>query len=118
MDKLLLDDVRFWAQHGVTRAEHAVGAWFSVDAELALDLAPAAVSDDLDAAVDYGRVVGRIVEIGTGSRVNLIERLAGMIAEALLREFPAAEVRVRVRKLTAPLGGHTGIPGVELRRRR
>jgi dihydroneopterin aldolase len=117
-DKLTLDDVRFFGPHGVTAAEHAVGAWFSVDAELALDLAAAAVSDDLRATVDYGAVARRIVEIGTGQRVNLLERLAGLIAEALLREFPAREVRVRVRKLTPPLEGLVGTPGVELTRAR
>jgi dihydroneopterin aldolase len=50
--------------------------------------------------------------------VNLIERLAGLIADALLREFPAKEVCVRVRKMTAPLDGLVGTPGVELIRRR
>ena len=112
-DRLLLEDVRFYGRHGLTRAEQAVGAWFSVDVELALDLAPAAVSDDLAAAVDYGAVARRIVEIGTRQRVNLIERLAG-----LLKEFPAPEVRVRVRKLTPPLAGLVGTPAVELTRRR
>ena len=76
------------------------------------------MSDDLGAAVDYGAVARRIVEIGTGPRVNLIERLAGLLAEALLREFPAREVCVRVRKMTAPLDGVVGTPGVELTRRR
>lgn len=117
-DKLLLDDVRFWGQHGTTKAEQAVGAWFSVDVALALDLAPAALSDDLGATVDYGQLAHRIVEIGTRTRVNLLERLAGMIAENLLREFPAHEIRVRVRKLTPPLEGLVGTPGVELTRRR
>jgi dihydroneopterin aldolase len=117
-DKLLLDDVRFYGQHGTSKAEQAVGAWFSVDAELVFDLAPAALSDDLGATIDYGRVAHRIVEIGTRQRVNLIERLAGMIAETLLREFPAQEITVRVRKLTAPLEGLQGTPGVQLTRRR
>ncbi|HYE89771.1 MAG TPA: dihydroneopterin aldolase, partial [Terriglobales bacterium] len=94
------------------------GAWFSVDVALTVDLTPAAVSDDLGAAVDYGAVAKRVVEIGTGARVNLIERLAGLMAEALLREFPAHEVRVRLRKMTAPLDGLVGTPGVELTRRR
>src|SRR5207245_2347439 len=79
---------------------------------------PAALSDDLGAAVDYGAVARRIVEIGTGQRVNLIERLAGLMVDALLREFPAHEVRVRVRKLTPPLHGLVGTPAVELVRRR
>lgn len=117
-DKLLLSDVRFYGQHGTSKAEQAVGAWFSVDAELHVDLAPAALSDDLSATIDYGRVAHRIVEIGTGTRVNLLERLASLIAEALLREFPARLVTVRVRKLTPPLEGLVGTPGVELTRQR
>jgi dihydroneopterin aldolase len=117
-DRLLLEDVRFFGHHGASRAEQTVGVWFSVDAELAVDLAPAALSDDLAAAVDYGAVARRIVEIGTEGRVNLIERLAGLIAQALLREFPADQVRVRVRKLTPPLEGLVGTPAVELTRRR
>jgi dihydroneopterin aldolase len=117
-DRLRLEDVRFYGHHGVSTAERTVGVWFSVDAELTVDLTSAAVSDDLACAVDYGQVARRIVEIGTHGRVNLIERLAGQIAQALLREFPAEEVRVRVRKLTPPLEGLVGTPSVELTRRR
>ena len=117
-DRLLLEDVRFYGHHGVSKAEQTVGVWFSVDVELTVDLAAAALSDDLAAAVDYGEVARRIVEIGTEGRVNLIERLAGMIAQALLREFPTQEVRVRVRKLTPPLEGLVGTPSVELVRKR
>jgi dihydroneopterin aldolase len=89
-----------------------------VDAELAVDLEAPAVSDELGATVDYGAVARRIVEIGTQGRVNLLERLAGLIAQALLREFPTEEVRVRVRKLGPPLEGLVGTPSVELVRRR
>jgi 7,8-dihydroneopterin aldolase/epimerase/oxygenase len=117
-DKLLLEDVRFFGYHGVSKAEQSVGVWFSVDAEMALDLEPAAVSDDVRATVDYGEVARRIVEVGSAGRVNLIERLAGLITEALLREFPTPRVRVRVRKMTPPLGGIHGTPAVELIRSR
>ena len=117
-DKLLLEDVRFYGHHGVSKAEQTVGVWFSVDAELLVDLEPAAVSDDLAAAIDYGIVARRIVEIGTQGRVNLIERLAGLIAQALLREFPTRQVRVRVRKLTPLMQGLVGTPAVELVRTR
>lgn len=117
-DRLHLEDVRFYGHHGVSKAEQTVGVWFSVDAELAFDLTPAATSDDLASAIDYGLVARRIVEIGTHGRVNLIERLAGQIAQTLLREFPTEQVRVRVRKLTPPLEGLVGTPSVELTRRR
>jgi dihydroneopterin aldolase len=117
-DKVFLYDVRFYGHHGVSAAEQTMGAWFSVDVELALDLRPAALSDDIGATVDYGRVARRIVEIGAGEPVHLLERLAGRIAEALLGEWPTRQVRVQVRKLTAPLGGLIGTPGVELTRTR
>jgi dihydroneopterin aldolase len=117
-DRLRLEDVRFYGHHGVSPAEQTVGVWFSVDTDLTVDLSSAAVSDDLASAIDYGQVARRIVEIGTQGRVNLIERLAGQIAQTLLREFPVEEVRVRVRKLTPPLQGLVGTPSVELTRRR
>ena len=83
-----------------------------------LDLAAAAASDDLRATVDYGLIAARIVEVSTKERVNLLERLAGRLAQMLLAEFLCDEVRVRVRKLTPPMEGLQGIPGVELTRRR
>ena len=117
-DKIFLEGVRFHGHHGVTPAQQAVGAWFSVDAELSLSLAAAALSDDLAATVDYTEVGRRIVELGTKERGNLLERLGGILAEALLREFPVREVRIRIRKLDAPMEGIPGTPGVELTRRR
>ena len=89
-----------------------------MDAELSLDLSPAAASDDLRTTVDYGVVAARIVEVCTKERVNLLERLAGCLAQMLLAEFPCEEVRVRVRKLTPPMQGLQGTPGVEISRRR
>ena len=117
-DHLFLEDVRFFGRHGITTAEQTIGAWFSVDVEITLDLSAAARTDRLGETIDYGAVARRIVEIGMRDRVNLLERLAGLIADELLRETRAAQVRVRVRKLTPPLEGLTGTPGVELTRRR
>ena len=117
-DILLVEDIRFYGHHGVTPAQQEVGAWFRVDVELALDLTPAALSDDLDATVDYGQLVRRVVALGTEGRVRLIERLAGLLCEALLREYAAREVTVTVRKLTAPIDGIPAVPGVRITRAR
>jgi dihydroneopterin aldolase len=117
-DILFVDDVRVYGHHGASAAEQEVGAWFSVDVALALDLTPAALADDVEAAVDYAAVVRRVVAVVTERRVRLVERLAGLLVEALLREFPAREVTVRVRKLTPPLDGVAAIPGVEMKRSR
>jgi 7,8-dihydroneopterin aldolase/epimerase/oxygenase len=117
-DILRVEDIRFYGHHGVTPAEQEVGAWFSVDVELTFDLTPAALSDDVAATVDYGLVVRRVVALATEQRVRLIERLAGLLTEALLREYPVHEVTVRVRKLTPPLDGIAAVPGVQMTRSR
>lgn len=117
-DILLIEDIRFYGHHGVTPAQQEVGAWFSADVELLLDLTPAALSDDLGATVDYGLVVRRVVAVGTEERVRLIERLAGLLTETLLREFPAEEVTVRVRKLNPPIDGIPAVPAVQMKRTR
>lgn len=117
-DRIFLEDLRFYGHHGVTADEQSVGAWFSVDAELAVDVAPAMASDDVRSTVDYGLVATRIVEVCTKQRVSLLERLAGLVAQTVLGEFPCEEVRVRVRKLTPPMNGLHAIPGVEITRRR
>lgn len=117
-DKILIEDLRFFGHHGVSPAEQEVGGWFSADVELVLDLTPAALSDDVGATVDYGEVARLVVKLGTEQRVHLLERLAHLVAESILREFPAREVRVRVRKLAPPLEGVPAVVGVELRRSR
>ena len=117
-DILLIEDIRFYGHHGVTPAQQEVGAWFSVDVELSLDLTPAALSDDVEATVDYGLVVRRVVGVATEQRVRLIERVAGLVTEMLLREFPARDVTVRVRKVTAPIDGIAALPGVQMTRTR
>src|SRR5262245_5556433 len=117
-DILFVEDIRFYGHHGVTPAEQEVGAWFSVDVELALDITPAALSDDLEAGVDYSQVVAWVARVGAGERVHLIERLAGMICDGLLREYPARDVTVTVRKVTAPIDGVAAVPGVRMTRSR
>ena len=117
-DRIFLDDLRFYGHHGVTPDQQSVGAWFSVDAELAVDLGAAGISDDVRTTVDYGLVATRIVEACTKQRVNLLERLAALVAQTLLGEFPCEEVRVRIRKLTPPMDGLHVTPGVQITRRR
>jgi dihydroneopterin aldolase len=114
----LIEDIRVYGHYGVSEAEQEVGAWFSVDVELVHDHTPAALTDDVEATVDYGLVVRRVVGLATEQRVRLIERLAGLLSEAMLREFPAREVTVRVRKLTPPLDGIAAVPGVQMKRSR
>ena len=83
--------------HGVLDEERETGQRFLFDVELLAHDAGVR-SDQLADTVDYTAVVARIEAINGERRFNLIEALAAAVADDLLERFPAARVRVRVRK--------------------
>lgn len=93
-----LQGIELHGFHGVLDRERAEGQRFLVDVELDLADTTAAASDRIEDAVDYRDVVAVVGEVSDGHAYNLLEALAAALAEALLSRFPAARVRVRVRK--------------------
>lgn len=108
-DRLSLLGMRFTGRHGVLPEEKVEPQPFEVDVVLHADLADAAATDDLAATVDYGPLFDLVRAIVEGERsYDLIEALAGAIADATLAATDAARVEaveVRVRKPKAPLNG-------------
>jgi 7,8-dihydroneopterin aldolase/epimerase/oxygenase len=103
VDHIRIDGLEVFAHHGALPHEREVGQRFVVDVDLGLDLAPAASSDDLDRTVDYGRLASEVVAIAAGDPVDLIETLAGRIADHCLTHDRVQHVEVTVHKPQAPL---------------
>lgn len=107
-DRLALRGMRFSGRHGVHPEEKERAQPFEIDLILHADLGRAAASDDLADAPDYGPLFELVRGIVEGPSFDLIEALAGAIAEvALTATDPAlvGAVEVRVRKPEAPLPG-------------
>ncbi|MGH2468280.1 MAG: dihydroneopterin aldolase [Candidatus Limnocylindrales bacterium] len=117
-DRIVLQRMRFSGRHGLTPEERLQPQPFEVDVELATNLQPAGVDDDLDLTVDYGRVFEVCRELVEATNFKLLEAIAEGIAHELLREFPVSEVTVRVRKMKPPIPGRLDWAGVEIRRTR
>src|SRR5918994_2325366 len=98
-DRILLEGMIFYGNHGTLPAERELGQPFVVDIELHLDLQPAGLSDDLTQTVDYSEVHRQTKGIVEGPPVSLTETLAERIAGTLLEGYPTVEaVRVKVAK--------------------
>jgi dihydroneopterin aldolase len=117
-DRLRLVGIDVYAFHGAHPAERELGQRFQVDVELTADLEAAAAGDDLGRGIDYAAVHATVVATATGSRFHLIEALARRLCRDLLVAFPAAEVRVTVRKTQPPIDGFFGHAEVSLARDR
>jgi len=117
-DRVFLEAMILQGTHGVYPEEQASPQPFEVDVDLALNLQPAGLSDDLAQTIDYGAVYDACRQIVESTRFNLIEALAEAIAHELLANYPADEVTVRIRKPAVTLSGPFRRAGVEIHRRR
>jgi dihydroneopterin aldolase len=116
-DRIVLSGMAFQARHGVAEWEKVEAQRFEVDVELALDVQPAGLDDDLTRTVDYGAVYLITKQVVESTTFNLIEALAEAIAHEVLGEHARVdEVVVRVRKPQVRLGGPLAYAGVEIRR--
>jgi dihydroneopterin aldolase len=92
-----------FAHHGVFGHERRDGQNFLVDLLIQPSSELAGTTDRLDDAVDYGAVCERVVELVRGGPYDLIERVATVVAEDLVRGFPLVYARVTVHKPQAPV---------------
>jgi len=88
---------------GVTDQERVVGQTLVVDVRLAPRATTAALTDSLDDAVDYGRVVDLVRAVVEDGEFHLLERLATVIADRIWETFSLAELEVAVAKPSPPV---------------
>lgn len=103
-DAIRINGITGYGYHGVFPEERKNGQNFSVDVELILNLEKASKSDDLKDTVDYGAICELVMTAITGTPYQLIEKLAGVIADEILIAHKLVEiVLVTVHKPSAPV---------------
>ena len=104
MDKILITGIRAFGFHGVLSEERAIGQDFVIDVELHANLNSAIKSDDLSKTVNYAEIALVAKEVVEGASFNLIEAVAGKIADLILKKFRRVQrVVVTVHKPQAPI---------------
>jgi 7,8-dihydroneopterin aldolase/epimerase/oxygenase len=102
-DRIELRGLIVRGHHGVYAEERRNGQDFVFDITVWVDLATAAASDDLSDTLDYGALANRAAEIVGGPTRNLIETVAGEIAEDVMTDERVHAVEVVVHKPAAPI---------------
>jgi dihydroneopterin aldolase len=118
-DRIEIRDLRAVGVHGVLPEERERAQPFSVDIVAWVDMAAAQRSDALSDTVDYGALAQLAAEVVAQRSYQLLEALAGRLADALLVSDSRLEaVEVTVRKLRPPLALDLASTGVRVLRSR
>jgi dihydroneopterin aldolase len=103
-DKISIKGIKGYGYHGVFDFEKRDGQDFFVDLEIDINLQGASKSDLLTDSVDYSLLTAIAKEAIEKLQFDLIERLAGFIADTIKENFPRVEkIEVTVHKPSAPV---------------
>ena len=103
-DQITVTGIKAFGYHGVLPHEAIEGQEFTVDLVVTLDLRAASLSDDLTQTINYADLAQIAHDNIVGERVQLIERLAGKIAEEISSAYSQiTSVSVTVHKPHAPV---------------
>lgn len=104
-DRIEIEDLEVFANHGVFPEENTLGQKFLVSAVLYTDTRTAGRTDDLSDSVHYGRVSVFIENYLREHTFRLLERAAESLAEELLLTVPGLlGIRLKIKKPWAPIG--------------
>jgi dihydroneopterin aldolase len=116
-DRITIKGIEGFGFHGVFDFEKRDGQKFYVDLEIEVDLTTASRTDALADTLDYGIFTTIAREEIEGEAVDLIERLAGKIADRIKAEAPTIEsIAVTVHKPQAPVSETVADIAVTIRR--
>ena len=118
MAKIILENMEFFANHGVLQHETELGNTFVVSLSMEVDTTKAGASDVIDDTVNYQLIYNAIrkqMEIPS----RLLEHIAQRIADKLMNKFPRIQhLSLRLSNLNPPLGGKVERVTIELEKSR
>ncbi len=117
-DRIHLFDVTLDCRIGVSAEERRDSQRLLADVSVDTDIRPAAASGDVEATIDYARILDLLQEIAGAKEYVLIETLVEAMAARILERFPVARVRILLKKPAALRQRGVGAAAVEIVRQR
>ena len=110
--KIILEDIKIYAYHGVLQEEAIIGNHYVVNLEVHSDLEKASQSDHLDDTINYAEI-NEIVHQEMAIRSQLLEHVIGRIINKIENQFPKITfIKIKLTKTIPPMPGE--MKGVSL----
>ncbi len=117
-DKIIIENLCVFANHGVLEEEKRMGQKFLVSAELEINTRKAGVSDNIALSINYADVCKVIDKFMKDYTFNLLEAVAENMTLVLFANFPELNgVKVTIKKPWAPIGLQLDYVAVSIERR-
>lgn len=116
MDSIKVTGIRSYGYTGFLPEERILGQWFEVDLTLWLDLSKSGQSDNLDDSIDYRKAISIVKHIIKTAKFSLVEKLAHVIAEDILKLESVTKVRVKLSKPAPPIPDFEGKITIDITR--
>ncbi len=115
-DKINIENLEVFANHGVYPEENRLGQKFLISLSMRLDTRTPGIADDIGRSVNYGEVCHFLDDYMKRHTYRLIEAAAENLAEELLLRYPLEGVSLRLKKPWAPVGLPLESVSVEIER--
>lgn len=112
--EICLNDLRFFAYHGVEEFEREYGNKFNVSLSILIPYEDKIQEDDLSNTVSYAELYS-VVEKEMLIPRNLLETVAANIVKTIKEKFPIVRRgKIRIEKMRPPIPGMLGSASVSL----
>ena len=101
MDIVFIEKLEVVTTIGVYEWEQQLKQKLVLDIKMAHDNRPAAISDDVNQALDYAKVSDLVTNFVMNQRFLLVERVAEEVAALVQNEFSVPWIQIKVSKLGA-----------------
>lgn len=115
--KIIIEDLRIYAYHGVLPEEKIIGTWYLVNMEIFIDLWNAVESDALSSTLNYAEI-NDIIHREMALPSKLMEHVGGRILNTVYQNYPGITfLKIKITKTNPPMKGEMKGVSIELEKK-
>lgn len=112
--KILLENIKIYAYHGVLPEENIIGTYYILNIEIHTDLWKASETDDLNDTISYADI-NEIIHNEMKIQSKLLEHVAGRIISKIHENFSQISyIKLKITKTSPPMKGEMDGASIEL----
>ena len=115
--RILIEDLKIFAKHGVLQEENVVGTYYLVNLEIEANIWKASQTDALEDTINYAKI-NEIIHQEMAIPSKLLEHVIGRIFSKLEQNFPQiTAMKIKLTKVNPPMKGEMKGVSIEMEKR-